>query len=70
MKNYLHSLQHHFDFIHHHHGKKLAHTGKIGVVAEGVYHGAELLGAHSGTLIAAGVLLALLIVKVATGAIE
>ena len=70
MKHYLRSLQHHFEFIHHHHGKKLAHTGKIGVAAEGLYHAAELAGAHSGTLIAAGVLLVLLIAKVMTGGIE
>lgn len=49
------------------HHKKLAHAGKVGMAAEGTYHMCEIAGAHSGVLIAAGVLLLMLVVRACTG---
>ena len=66
----LRSLRARYTLFHQHHGKHVAHIGRLGIFGEISYHTAEIMGAHSGVLVAAGILITIQAIRVLTGNLE
>ena len=60
----------HYRQFHHHHGKRLAHVGKVGIFGEMAYHFAEVNGMHHGVIGAAIVLLVIQAIRVVCGQLD